>query len=115
MQAKINEAWKSMYRFDLQPQHSTDYEVANWYLSNHPESHFVTGLRAARAAPGRRYGLLQNELAIHEIGAETTRRTLATPSQLQEALETIIGIRLPEHPALADTLTRIARAAPAHR
>lgn len=39
------------YRFGLQEQLQADYEVASWYLSNHPQSHFVTGLIASRPAP----------------------------------------------------------------
>src|SRR6476469_2258009 len=36
MQAYIKQEWKSLYRFDLQEQELHDYEVSNWYVSNHP-------------------------------------------------------------------------------
>jgi N-hydroxyarylamine O-acetyltransferase len=111
LQANVRGNWKSMYRFDLQPQFLPDYEITNWYLSNHPQSHFVTGLRVARAVPGRRYNLLGNELTVHEIEGESTTRKLSSESQLREALEQRFGIRLPEHPDLAQTLERIAHQA----
>ena len=50
MQSKIRESWFSLYRFDLQEQLPPDYEVYNWYVSTHPQSIFVNGLLAGRAA-----------------------------------------------------------------
>ncbi len=41
MQARLGADWTSLYRFDLSEQYLADYEVTNWYLANHPESHFV--------------------------------------------------------------------------
>lgn len=100
LQAKIRDEWKPMYRFDLQRQHVVDYEVSSWYLSNHPQSHFVTGLRAARAIPGRRFNLLGKELTTHTLGAQSTTRTLRSVDDLSETLETIFAIQLPDHPDL---------------
>ncbi len=65
LQAEVRGAWRTLYRFDLQEQVLPDYELTNWYLSNHPESHFVRRLIAARTDPQRRYALLDNELAVH--------------------------------------------------
>lgn len=110
LQAKIRDAWKSMYRFDLQRQHLVDYEVSSWYLSNHPQSHFVTGLRAARAMPGRRFNLLGKELTTHTLGADSTSRTLSSVDELCDTLETIFGIELPEHPNLRTRLEEIVSA-----
>lgn len=106
LQAQIRNEWRALYKFDLQPHFPPDYEVTNWYLSNNPESHFVTGLRAARAIPGRRYGLLNHELSIHESGS-TQSRTLSSAQEIQETLASTFGIRLPDHPELAATLARL--------
>lgn len=46
-QIKIHGAWVPLYRFGLHEYLPPDYEVFNWYLSNHPNSIFVTGLMAA--------------------------------------------------------------------
>ena len=67
MQAKIDGEWKPLYRFDQQEQFLPDYEVTNWYLSNNPNSHFVTGLVAARPDPDRRYALRNTEFAVHHL------------------------------------------------
>lgn len=32
--------WLPLYRFDLNPQYPADFEVANYYVSNWPTSHF---------------------------------------------------------------------------
>src|SRR5262249_3930197 len=77
LQTQIRDPWKSMYRLDLQQEYPVDYEVSSWYLSNHPESRFVTSLMAARPVPGRRYALANNQLTVHELafaGAGPERR-----------------------------------------
>jgi N-hydroxyarylamine O-acetyltransferase len=104
VQAWVGDEWKSLYRFDLQRQHPVDYEAANWYLSTHPASHFVTNLIAARAAPDRRYALMNRELAVHALHGETERRTLATPQEVMEVLERDFLVALPKHDALAARL-----------
>ncbi len=107
VQAKIGGAWKSVYRFDLQEQFLPDYEVSNWYLSNHPDSHFVTGLIAARPAPGRRYALRNNEFAIHYLNRGTERRKLTTVAELRATLEGAFGLYLPDVPELHSALERL--------
>lgn len=64
LQAGIRQEWKSLYRFNLQQQLLPGYEVSSWYLSNHPDSHFIKGLIAARPTPDRRYALRNNELSV---------------------------------------------------
>ncbi|HEX7011786.1 MAG TPA: arylamine N-acetyltransferase [Steroidobacteraceae bacterium] len=113
LQTQVRTEWRTLYRFNLEEQHLPDYEVANWYLSNNPESHFVTGLIAARSSPGRRYALRNNELAVHELGGKTTRTRLTTAGELRECLERTFGLELPEVPELGRTLERIAASTPA--
>jgi N-hydroxyarylamine O-acetyltransferase len=107
LQALVGEAWQTLYSFDLQPQLLPDYEVTSWYLSNHPASQFVTTLIAARAEPGRRYALRNTQLAIHQLGAESERRTLATVAELRAALRDLFHIALPDTPELDVALGRI--------
>jgi N-hydroxyarylamine O-acetyltransferase len=112
MQAHFGGAWKSLYLFDLQEQLLPDYEVTNWYLSNHPESHFVTGLIAARADRDRRYALRDNELAVHDVNGQTERRVLTSAAGLRAALEDAFRLTLPDGPELGAALERlVARAA----
>jgi N-hydroxyarylamine O-acetyltransferase len=107
MQAKIRGAWKALYRFDLQRQFLPDYELANWYLSHHPESRFVTGLMAARPAPDRRYALLDNELAVHHLNGTTERRVLKNAAELRATLADDFQLNLPEGPELDAVLERL--------
>lgn len=114
MQAKIKGKWNPLYRFDLQEQFIEDYEVTNWYLSNHPESHFVTGLIAARPGfdPGRRYNLRGNKLSIHTGNESTEKRTVKTVEELKDVLESIFLIRLSDisRSALDEKLQKIIEA-----
>jgi N-hydroxyarylamine O-acetyltransferase len=112
MQAHFGDAWKPLYRFDLQEQLLPDYEVTNWYLSNHPDSQFVTGLIAARAERDRRYALRNNELAVHHVLGRTERRVLTSVAGMRSALEDAFRLTLPVGPERDAALARlIARAA----
>ena len=103
LQARIRDTWKPLYRFDLQPQHLVDYEVANWYLSNHPKSRFVTHLMAARPVPGRRYALLNDTFTVHELGGGSEQRTLQSVAEIRGVLEEYFGLRLPAGDAPIDS------------
>jgi N-hydroxyarylamine O-acetyltransferase len=107
MQAQIGQTWNSLYRFDLQEQHLPDYEVTSWYLSNHPDSHFITGLMAARPDADRRYALRNNQLAIHHLHGETERRILTTVAELRATLHDALHIILPQTPDLDPALQRL--------
>ncbi|MGH9371674.1 MAG: arylamine N-acetyltransferase family protein, partial [Vicinamibacterales bacterium] len=107
MEARVDGIWKPLYRFDLQEQFLPDYEVTSWYLSNHPDSHFVTGLVAARPDADRRYALRNNELAVHHLNGHTERRRLASASELRAALEDLFRLTLPDAPELRAILERL--------
>ena len=95
VQAMVQDEWRSLYRFDLQRQHPVDYAFANYYLSTAPASRFVKNLIAARAEPGRRLALLNRELAVHPLGGDTERSTLA-PAEVLDALRDLFGLDVPE-------------------
>ena len=98
MRAQVAGAWPALYRFDLQEQLLEDYEIANWYLSNHPASPFVAGVICARAAEGRRYALRGGQFATHTLGGPTERRDISE-SELAALLEETFGLHsvtLPE-------------------
>jgi N-hydroxyarylamine O-acetyltransferase len=107
VQSRIGGAWRPLYRFDLQEQHLPDYEVASWYLSNHPDSHFLNGLLAARPAPGRRYALRNNELAVHHLSGNTERRILTSAAELRAVLQAEFRLALPDAPELDAALERL--------
>ena len=86
-----------------------DYEVSSWYLSNHPESHFVTGLIAARPFPGGRYNLRNNQFSVHKLNGVTEKITLESVSELKAILTDAMQLTLPDRAnldeKLADLLT----------
>jgi N-hydroxyarylamine O-acetyltransferase len=109
LEAWVQEAWKPLYRFDLQPQELADYEAANWYVSTHPASPFVSVLMATRITPHERHVLAGNHVRSHATGTVGTRRTLGSAADLRAELEGTFGIRLPEAPGLEELLTQQAR------
>lgn len=95
LQFELNGEWKSMYQFTLEEQFLPDYEVTNWYLSNHPNSHFVTGLIAARVESNKRYNLRNNQLSIHHTNGLTEKKDIASSSILIDILTNVFLINLP--------------------
>jgi N-hydroxyarylamine O-acetyltransferase len=111
LEACLRGQWMAFYRFTLEPQFPSDYEVSNWYLCHHPSSFFRQMLIAARATPEGRYALRNNSLTIHRANAEE-KRNLNGVAALQRCLETEFGLQLPESPELAAALERISRTQP---
>lgn len=108
LQALVAGVWKPLYSFDLQPQLLVDYQVSNWYLEHHPESLFVSNLLAARVGPDCRYGLFNNKLSTHRLGAESERVTLTTAAEIRDVLERVLRIDLPDDPGLDHLLARLS-------
>lgn len=107
MQAKVRDNWKTLYRFILQEQFLVDYEVFNWYLSKHPQSGFITDLMAARPDQNRRYTLNNNKFKIHHLNGNTTRKILASLTEIRTVLNNEFQLKLPETDRLDTTLKRL--------
>ena len=95
LEANVRDEWKALYCFSLETQLLPDYEATSWYLCNHPQSHFIKLLRAARSEPGRRYALNNNEFAIHYVNGPTERITLSSAEEVMNKLEQVFLIQLP--------------------
>lgn len=106
LQANINQEWKNLYRFTLQEHYFPDYEVANYYLSTNPASHFTYNLIAARVENESRLTLRNNEFAIHQNG-ETRRCKVETTEELLSLLETRFLILLPARENVIGALSKI--------
>ena len=100
LEANVQNEWKAMFCFSLQEQLLPDYEATSWYLCNHPQSHFIKTLRAARSAPGYRYALNNNEFAVHQLNGTTERKTFSTAEEVMNVLEDVFLIKLPDAPGL---------------
>jgi N-hydroxyarylamine O-acetyltransferase len=59
-------------------------------------------------APGRRYALRNNELAVHDLEGGTERHVLTSAAGLRGALEGPLRLTLPEAPELDAALARLA-------
>jgi N-hydroxyarylamine O-acetyltransferase len=88
-QVRFGEDWQDVCEFTLEEMPPIDRELANWYTSAHPASHFKNRLIVARAAPeGRRVSFLNDELTLREAdGAAKTRRVASAPELLEVLLE----------------------------
>jgi len=106
LEACVRDEWSSLYRFTLEPQFHSDYEVSNWYLCHHPSSFFRYMLLGARVKPEGRYALRNNALTIHGKN-ETEKRTLPHAAALRACLETDLGLLLPQSPELDVALERL--------
>jgi N-hydroxyarylamine O-acetyltransferase len=68
--------WVPAYDVSLTPCVPRDYEMANWFTSTHPTSHFRQTLLAARTAPEGRYGLLLNRFTTRPRDGEPVKERL---------------------------------------
>lgn len=107
LDAEIGTDWRPAYDFDLQRQVLGDYEIANYYLSSHPDSHFRDTLIAARPFQGGRYALLDNRLTVHTFGAPPQRTLLTSVAELRDALVSRFLIDVPQsHEAALSSVIR---------
>lgn len=94
-QAYYAGAWHTLCEFTLEHMPEMDREMANWYTSAHPKSHFREHLMAALATPEGRVTLQDGELTLRARGATAETRMLRTHSDLLAALAEHFGLRLP--------------------
>jgi N-hydroxyarylamine O-acetyltransferase len=112
LQAKIAGEWAAMYAFDLHEQQQADYEVSNWYLANNPRSQFVSGIIAARAAPGVRHALRNTRYAIHHADGRTERRFLGDAAEFRSVLREAFRIDVPATALFDEKIARTIAANP---
>lgn len=73
-----------------------DRELANWFTSTHPQSHFKSRLLVARAGPdGQRVTLLNRELTRRARDGTSSVHQVANPAELLEVLAESFGLRFP--------------------
>ena len=110
LEARIGAEWSTLYVFDLHAQQLADYEVSNWYLCHHPDSHFLKMVTAARAAPGVRHALRGVRYATHTADGKTERREVRDVDEYRALLENAFALRLPEAPNLDEKLAAMIAA-----
>lgn len=106
LDALLDEQWHPVYLLGSEPVPEIDFEVANWYTSSHPQSHFRHNLMMARATEDTRYTLLNYRLTVRKRGAELVRRKL-DPGELIDVLSELF--LLPHEPAWEARLASLPR------
>jgi N-hydroxyarylamine O-acetyltransferase len=92
LRSRVGERWEGLYAFTLEPQHLPDLEMANYYVSTHPESRFVQTLAVQRASPEVRYALRNREFIIDRGAAGLTTRTIADDDEILRLLAEQFGL-----------------------
>lgn len=92
LEAASGDRWFKVYRFDLQPAEWIDYEVANWYTSTWPDSHFVHDLIVCNTRPDGRTLLVNTKLSTLDAHGGRSDRTLADAAELAACLHDMFGI-----------------------
>jgi N-hydroxyarylamine O-acetyltransferase len=95
-QARLGDVWTDVYEFTGEEMPPIDREVANWYTSAHPRSHFKDVLMVARAAPdGARITLRNGELKRRARDGRAEARTIATAEELLAVLAEEFALTFP--------------------
>lgn len=95
-QTRFEGAWHDVYDFTGELMHPIDRELANWFTSAHPQSHFRNRLVAARALPGGgRVSLLNRELTLRRADGTADKRELTSAADLLAVLAEHFGLHFP--------------------
>lgn len=94
LQMKRPAGWEDLYAFTLEPREVVDYEVANYYVSTHPDSPFTRTLVAQLATPERRWHLRNRELTTES--AAGTETGLVSDRDLPSLLTGTFGLTVPD-------------------
>lgn len=95
-QAQIGDAWEDICEFTGEQMPPIDREVANWFTSASPQSHFKNRLVVALAGEtGVRYTLLNHELTFRRSDGSAERHKIDTPEELVAILAEVFEIHLP--------------------
>jgi len=95
-QARFGDEWHDVYEFTLEEMPPIDRELANWFTSTHPDSHFRSRLMVARALPdGARKTLLNRELTFRQRGGVAEARMISTPEELRSVLARDFDLHFP--------------------
>ncbi len=92
-QVRFGAEWQDVCEFTLEEMPPIDRELANWYTSAHPKSHFKNRLVVARAAPeGQRLSILNDQFTLRERHGTATTRQITSAPELLEVLRKQFGL-----------------------
>lgn len=95
-QVKLAGEWQDVCEFTLEEMPPIDRELANWYTSAHPASHFRNRLIVARAGPaGTRLLVLNGEFTRRSADGRAETQPIPSPEHLREILQKHFGLNFP--------------------
>ncbi|WJF91561.1 arylamine N-acetyltransferase [Paraburkholderia bonniea] len=86
LEVELNGVWKKIYRFDLRPAEWIDYELANWYTSTFPMSHFLSNLVICRISHSGRLTLSNKIFTERSMQFPVRRKNINSVNDLVECL-----------------------------
>lgn len=95
-QALIGDVWETVAEFTLEEMHPIDVEIANWYTSAHPGSHFKNRLTVALAFDGGRKTLLNRHFKVRSVDGRVVIKTLSSIEEIRDTLAEEFCIDLPQ-------------------
>ncbi len=98
--------WKELYRFNLEEIQEADFDMANWYLTTHPDSKFVNSLIASKLTSEGRYSLHNCQLNFYCHNGEKNSTDLNSASELLTCLNDIFELHSPNQKYLEKKLTQ---------
>jgi len=84
--------WRDLYVFTREPQFDVDFEMANYYVSTHPNSRFTRMLTLQLPTPEKRHVLRGRQLTLTTPLSEAIRRV--AEEELPSLLADPFGIEL---------------------
>lgn len=84
--------WEDVYRFDLHEAVPIDFEVANWYISTHPESLFRKTLFVTLPREDHRLILVFGEFTKRFLDGRVEKRPVADDEDLRNLLVREFGL-----------------------
>jgi N-hydroxyarylamine O-acetyltransferase len=107
LQALVEDSWKPVYSIAAEPWLEGQFEMANWYTSTHPSSHFRHRLIVTRTTPEARYILAAGRLTIRRPDGTADKRYLDA-DQIMDVLDSLF--LLPVEPEWRPIAERAAKA-----
>lgn len=107
VEAHVAGSWQALYRFSLEVQVPADYEVANWYISTHPQSRFRSQLIASRADAAGRHAVLDTRYNRHYLDKPSEQQVIESPQALRTLLEDVFLIDPGTLPGFASRLASL--------
>ncbi|WP_177765909.1 arylamine N-acetyltransferase family protein [Flavobacterium sp. I3-2] len=102
LQTRINNNWKSMYRFNKNPQYFVDFEVGNWYTSTNPDFIFTNILFLSKADKNGRYSLVNNIFKTYDLNGTSKTLKIETIEELKNIITSVFNIEISEEEEFLD-------------